>query len=56
MLICDPDATPLAPLLQHLLLDKTASTNALWRAGHWDRLTLRQVLPRVTTVTPQLKA
>jgi membrane protein len=64
VLICDPDSTPLAPLLQHLLLDRTASTQALWREGRWDVLTLRQALPpqeAVTTVpaqavTPQLKA
>ncbi len=64
VLLCDPDATPLAPLLQQLLLDKTASTQALWREGQWDVLTLRQVLPQqeatsaaqVQTVTPQRKA
>jgi membrane protein len=64
VLLCDPDTTPLAPLLQQLLLDKTASTQALWHEGQWDVLSLRQVLPQqeatsaapVQTVTPQRKA
>lgn len=45
VLLCNPDTTPLAPLLQHLLLERTPSTEPLWQQGHWDELTLRQALP-----------
>jgi membrane protein len=45
VLLCDPDETLLAPLLQHLLLDKTPGTQQLWAQGHWDELTLGQALP-----------
>ena len=45
VLLCDPDETLLAPLLQHLLLDKTPGTQKLWEQGHWDELTLGQALP-----------
>ncbi|MBS7776458.1 YhjD/YihY/BrkB family envelope integrity protein [Acidovorax sp. CCYZU-2555] len=45
VLLCDPDNTLLAPLLQHLLLDKTPGTQQLWEQGHWDELTLGQALP-----------
>lgn len=45
VLLCNPDETLLEPLLQHLLLDKTASTQALWQRGQWERLSLREVLP-----------
>lgn len=45
VLLCDPDNTLLAPLLQHLLLDKTPGTQHLWEQGHWDELTLGQALP-----------
>lgn len=44
ILLADPDATPLEPLLQQLLLDKTASTLPLWTQAHWAALRLRQVL------------
>ncbi len=45
VLLCDPDETLLAPLLQHLLLDRTPGTQKLWEQGHWDELTLGQALP-----------
>ena len=44
VLLADPDQTPLAPLMQALLLNKTASTLPLWTHANWDTLTLRQVL------------
>ncbi len=44
ILLADPDQTPLAPLLQLLLLGKTDSTLPLWTHANWDALSLRQVL------------
>ncbi len=44
ILLADPDQTPLEPLMQQLLLDKTDSTQALWTQAGWASLTLRQVL------------
>lgn len=44
ILLADPDATPLEPLMQQLLLDKTASTLPLWTRAQWAELRLRQVL------------
>jgi membrane protein len=44
ILLADPDATPLEPLMQQLLLDKTESTLPLWTQAQWARLSLRQVL------------
>jgi membrane protein len=44
ILLADPDQTPLEPLMQVLLLDKTDSTLPLWTRANWDALSLRQVL------------
>lgn len=44
ILLADPDQTPLEPLMQQLLLDKTDSTLPLWTRANWDALNLRQVL------------
>lgn len=44
VLLVDPDATPLEPLMQQLLLDKTDATLPLWAAGNWPHLKLSQVL------------
>jgi membrane protein len=44
ILLADPDQTPLEPLMQQLLLDKTDSTLPLWTRANWDALSLRQVL------------
>ena len=44
ILLADPDATPLEPLIQQLLLDKTTSTLALWTQAQWGQLRLRQAL------------
>ena len=44
ILLADPDQTPLVPLMQQLLLDKTDSTLPLWTRANWDGLSLRQVL------------
>ena len=44
ILLVDPDKTPLEPLMQQLLLDKTASTLPLWSRANWDALSLRQAL------------
>ena len=44
VLLVDPDATPLAPLLQALLLRREPSTENLWQIGHLPSLLLRDSL------------
>ena len=44
ILLADPDQTPLEPLMQRLLLDKTDSTLPLWTRANWGALNVRQVL------------
>lgn len=42
--LADPDATPLAPLLDTLLLRRQISTQSLWTNARWNTLTLRDAL------------
>ncbi len=44
VLLADPVATPLAPLLQQLLLGRDAAVEKLWTKGGWTELTLDNVL------------
>ncbi|MEO6015883.1 MAG: YhjD/YihY/BrkB family envelope integrity protein [Polaromonas sp.] len=44
LLLADPDQTPLEPLMQRLLLEKTDSTLPLWMQARWGELRMRQVL------------
>ncbi len=44
ILLADPETTPLEPLMQQLLLDKTDSTVPLWSRAGWADLKLQQVL------------
>ena len=44
ILLADPDQTPLEPLIQQLLLDKTDATLPLWAAAGWSDIKLRQAL------------
>ncbi len=44
LLLADPDATPLEPLMQQLLLDKTESTRNLWENARWPSLYVRDAL------------
>ena len=44
VLLVEPDATLLAPLVQRLLLPSAHSTHALWAASGWNRTTLAQAL------------
>ena len=44
LLLADPDATPLGPLMQQLLLDKTDSTRNLWEKARWPAIRLRDAL------------
>ena len=44
VLLADPAQTPLAPLLEALLLPREESTEALWRNGRLETLTLRDAL------------
>ncbi|MDD2728254.1 YihY family inner membrane protein [Malikia sp.] len=46
VLLVDPAATPLAPLLQALGLPREPGTEALWQASGWPRLVLADALPR----------
>jgi membrane protein len=44
VLLVTPEQTPLAPLLNHLLLPQDATSEKLWHHSHWATLTLRQVI------------
>ena len=44
LLLADPDATPLEPLMQELLLDKAEAVQGLWRKARWPELRLRDAL------------
>ncbi len=44
VLLADPDATLLEPLLQLLLLRRSYSVGNLWKNGQWSSLRLREVL------------
>ena len=44
ILLADPDQTPLEPLIQQLLLDKTDATLPIWAAAGWSDIKLRQAL------------
>jgi membrane protein len=44
ILLADPDTTPLAPLLNALLLREEDTTRNLWKTGRWSLITLRQAL------------
>lgn len=46
VLLADPDLTPLAPLLQALLLVREPATEALWHNGQLASLSLRDVLSK----------
>ena len=51
VLLADPDSTPLAPLIEHMLLVQTDSTQPLWRHAGWDTAMLRSVMPHVPAPT-----
>ncbi|WP_051001925.1 YihY family inner membrane protein [Polaromonas sp. CF318] len=44
LLLADPDATPLEPLMQELLLDKAEAVQGLWGKARWPELRLRDAL------------
>jgi len=44
VMLAHPDATPLAPLLQALLLARQDSTQTLWQSARWSELKLRDAL------------
>jgi membrane protein len=44
LLLVDPDATPLEPLLSAWLVERTPQTETLWQIGRWPSITLREVL------------
>lgn len=44
VLLADPDRTPLAPLLERLLVDRSAALAPLWERAGWTALTLRDAL------------
>jgi membrane protein len=44
VLLADPECTPLAPLIERLLVDRSAPLAGLWDKGRWDALRLRDAL------------
>ena len=44
VLLIDPAATPLAPLIERMLLARNAATERLWRAAGWQGTSLGAVL------------
>jgi len=44
VLLCDPDQTPLAPLVEQLLLKQDPSSAAFWRHAQFDGMVLGQAL------------
>jgi membrane protein len=44
VLLADPDATPLAPLMELLLLERADSVKNLWENARWPSLSVRDVL------------
>ena len=44
VLLADPQQTPLAPLMERLLLDRSAALKRLWERGQWDELLLRDAV------------
>ncbi|MEO8121844.1 MAG: YhjD/YihY/BrkB family envelope integrity protein, partial [Rhodoferax sp.] len=44
VLLANPDTTPLAPLLDELLLRQEETTENLWKISLWPSITLRQAL------------
>jgi len=44
LLLTNPDATALEPLMQQLLLDKAPSVSPLWEKARWSSLQLRDAL------------
>jgi len=44
LLLADPDATPLEPLMKGLLLDKAEAVQGLWGKARWPELRLRDAL------------
>ena len=51
-LLADPDQTELAPLLEHMLIQRTESTEPLWNHARWDGCLLRQALPALPSNLP----
>jgi len=46
VLLIDPQQTPLAPLVERLLLRHAESSDALWNAARLEQLCLAEVLPQ----------
>jgi membrane protein len=44
LLLADPDATLLEPLMRQLLLERAESLENLWKKAHWPAILLRDVL------------
>jgi membrane protein len=42
--MAEPQATPLEPLMQQLLLDKAEAVKGLWEKAQWTQLRLSDVL------------
>jgi hypothetical protein len=44
VLLVDPGATSLEPLLSAWLVERTPETERLWQIGRWPSITVREVL------------
>jgi membrane protein len=44
VLLAQPERVTLEPLMQSLLLPRTAATDKLWNHAHWPSISLRDVL------------
>jgi hypothetical protein len=51
-----PDETPLAPLIEHMLLAHTDTTEVLWRHAGLDKALLRDALPSLDKSPPRKRA
>jgi len=47
VLLADPDHTLLAPLIEHMLLTHTPTTEQLWQSAGWEHCLLRDALPKL---------
>ena len=51
VLLADPAHTLLRPLVEHMMLSQTASTDALWRHAGWDETLLQDALPAIANAS-----
>jgi membrane protein len=52
VLLIDPERTPMAPLMDRILLSRSSGTARFWSESGWNRLTVAQVLAAVEAGVP----